>query len=101
MNGYRYFYAIPLKQSEVNWTFPWKHEGGRQKSRELIFFQIFLAVGKTGQRRKKNTERMRNGKKRESSQGKSSQAKQSTDTGQGDSKKGDFAGHQGQGIFKR
>ena len=72
LNGYRYFYAIPLKQSEVNWTFSSKHEGGRQKSKELIFFQIFLMARKTGQRREKRQGRIRNGKKREGAQGESS-----------------------------
>ena len=46
LNGYRYFYAIPPSQSEVNWTFPSEHEGGQQKSRELIFFQIFFGCRK-------------------------------------------------------
>ena len=41
LNGGRYFYAIPPSQSEVNWSFPSKHEGGRQKSRWLIFSDFF------------------------------------------------------------
>lgn len=55
LNGCRYFYAIPPKQSEVNWTFATKLEALPRKTREIIFFRFFLAAGKTGQRKEKNT----------------------------------------------